>query len=197
MEVDELTTLIERARQGEPSAYDALVDLYANRLFGFFFRMTGSRADAEDLLQDLFVRVVRMLPRYEHRGNLESWLFRIAANLGRDHIRRARRRPPTMSLLSDSDTEATGAGSRETAGDQGALAAASGGLEQQEEIDALQRGLAALPDPEREVIMLRHFSDMTFAQIAEIMGTPLGTALARAHRGLARLRKRMETPDEA
>lgn len=194
MEVDELTTLVERARQGDPSAYDALVDLYANRLFGFLFRMTGSRADAEDLLQDLFVRVVRMLPRYEHRGNLESWLFRIAANLGRDHIRRARRRPPMMSLLSDSDTEAAGTGPSETAR---GLDTPSGGLEHQEEADALQRGLAALPEPEREVIMLRHFSDMTFAQIAEIMGTPLGTALARAHRGLARLRKLMEAPDDA
>jgi RNA polymerase sigma-70 factor (ECF subfamily) len=194
MEVDELTTLVERARQGEPSAYDALVDLYANRLFGFLFRMTGSRADAEDLLQELFVRVVRMLPRYEHRGNLESWLFRIAANLGRDHIRRVRRRPPMMPLLSDSDSEAAGTGPRETARD---LDTPSRDLEHQEEADALQRGLAALPEPEREVIMLRHFSDMTFAQIAEIMGTPLGTALARAHRGLARLRKQMEAPDDS
>jgi len=154
--MDDQTTLIERARQGEPSAYDALVDQYANRLFGFLFRMTGSRTDAEDLLQDLFVRVVRTLPRYEHRGNLESWLFRIAANLGRDHIRRARRRPAVQSLLSDADAKTVEAGAWEAIDGRTASASPSGGLERQEEADALQRGLASLPEPEREVIMLRH-----------------------------------------
>ena len=60
-----------------------------------------------------------------------------------------------------------------------------------EEVDALQQALARLPAAEREVVMLRHFSQLSFAEIAEAMGTPLGTALARGHRGLAKLREWM------
>ena len=67
-------------------------------------------------------------------------------------------------------------------------------LERAEQIDQLQWAMEQLPEPEREVILLRHFSQMSFAQIAEMMDTPLGTALARAHRGLARLRGLMAAP---
>ena len=65
-------------------------------------------------------------------------------------------------------------------------------LQLADDIDALQKGLARLPEAEREVIMLRHFTDLSFAEIASTMGTPLGTALARAHRGLAKLREFMD-----
>lgn len=187
-ETAELRDLVERARQGDPSAYDTLVDLYANRLYGFLYRLTGSRTDAEDLLQDLFLRVVRTLPQYDHRGALEGWLFRIATNLARDHIRRIRRTPPTLSIQAEPETD----GDRSCTWRQPADASAQAPgqrMERGEDADALQQALAVLPAPEREVIMLRHFSDMGFADIAEVMGTPLGTALARAHRGLAKLRR--------
>ncbi len=194
MSVDELTNLIERARLGQADAYDALVDLYANRLFGFLYRLTGSRADAEDLLQDVFIRVVRMLPRYEHRGALEGWLFRIATNLARDHFRRTQRTPPTLSIHADPDPDAGGTGIQpadcETESPDRAV-------QRVEAADALQAALGQLPPAEREVVMLRHFSDMSFAAIAEAMGTPLGTALARGHRGLGKLRKLLEQHHDA
>src|SRR5262245_1833283 len=91
MDAAELTVLIGRAQKREAAAFDALVDLYASRLYGYFYRLTSSREDAEDLLQELFVRLVRMIEHYEHDGRFDGWVFRIATNLVRDRVRRSRK----------------------------------------------------------------------------------------------------------
>ena len=87
----QLTDVIERAQRREPDAFDTLVDLYSSRLFGYLYRRTGSRHDAEDMLQEVFVRLVRTLDRYTHDGRFEAWLFRIATNLIRDRVRQLQR----------------------------------------------------------------------------------------------------------
>ena len=197
METADLTILVRRAQEHEPAAFDALVDLYADRLFGFLYRLTGSRPDAEDLLQELFVRVVRMLPKYQHTGSFEGWLFRIATNLARDWIRRARRTPPTVRLSGEQDGGEQG---RDLSWDRVADLSGSAPdyrMDLTEQADALQQALAQLPTAEREVVMLRHFSEMSYAGIAKAMGTPLGTALARGHRGLGKLREIMGQTDDA
>ena len=191
MDPGSLESVIRRAKLRDPAAFDALVDSYSPRLFGFLYRLTSNRSDAEDLLQDVFLRVVRRIEHYDHRGQFDAWLFRIATNLVRDRARRASRSPRLTSL--------------EGRGEHGSFAASDGRSPQRwadssapppdgsmvlgEQVDALQLALAKLPEVEREVIMLRHFGRMSFAEIAEIMGTPLGTALARGHRALKRLRK--------
>jgi len=186
----ELRDLIRRAQARDADAYDVLVDHYGPRLFGFLFRLSGSRSDAEDLLQELFLRVVRQLERYQHEGQFEAWLFRIATNLVRDHIRRAKRRPEHVSIREGDEPSERPVGpalvsdAREC--DPGEMA------ETQEQADRLQDALGLLSEAEREVVMLRHFSQLSFAEIAAGMGTPIGTALARAHRGLLKLRAIME-----
>ena len=188
---DQLASVIERAQRLDPEAYDLLVDAYGRRLFGFIYRLTRSHEDAEDLLQEVFLRVVRMLPDYTHMGRFESWLFRIAANLARDRIRRVRRSPTIMSLSprtddsDEADWECVAPNAPEV--DQS--------LVLREQTDQLDAALAKIPAAEQEVILLRHYSDLSFAEIAEVMETPLGTALARAHRGLAKLRRIMESGD--
>lgn len=183
MSADELADLIRRAQARDAAAFDALVDRYSARLYGYLYRLTGSRHDAEDLLQELFVRVVKMIGRYEHDGRFEAWLFRIATNLVRDRVRRTR---TTLGLpTTAADNELTG-----FAGD-GEAADPSRRMEAAEAADRLQQALSRLSEAEREVVMLRHFSDLSFKEIAEMMNTPLGTALARAHRGLGRLRQLM------
>src|SRR6478736_6369116 len=91
MDAAELTVLIGRAQRREAAAFDELVDLYASRLYGYFYRLTANREDAEDLLQELFVRLVRMIEHYEHDGRFDGWVFRIATNLLRDRVRRSRK----------------------------------------------------------------------------------------------------------
>lgn len=192
MAEDGLKRLIQRAKDRDPGAFDQLVDAYGARLYGYLYRLTGSRDDADDLLQEVFLRVVRMIGSYSHDGRFDGWLFRIATNLVRDRIRRANRAPRTLSLDAPADGQSTGDDDSmlEPADKTGSSPDAA--MQMDQDCDALQLALSRLPQAEREVIMLRHFSQLSFAQVAEAMGTPLGTALARAHRGLAKMREWMQ-----
>lgn len=187
-----LALLVRRAQELDPAAFDALVELYGPRLYGFFYRWTGRREEAEDLLQEVFLRIVRRLPDYVHDGRFEAWLFRIAANLGRDWIRRLRRTPPTATLAGYPGDDGQAADSAYLPRDT-----RTGSPEQplirREEVGRLQRALQQLGEAEREVVMLRHYGELSFAEIADLMSTPIGTALARGHRGLAKLRRMMES----
>jgi len=192
MNAETLDECIRRAQAGEPEAFDHLIDAYAPRVYGYLFRMTGHADDAEELMQEVFVRLVRMIAQYEHDGRFEAWLFRVAANLARDRARRKTAGPrfvPLQGSVKD--------GASAEAGPLGAYLDLSSPPPDApmllgEEVDRLQSALAQIPTVEREVIMLRHFGDLTFSEIAKAMNTPLGTALARAHRGLKRLREIME-----
>jgi RNA polymerase sigma-70 factor (ECF subfamily) len=184
----ELDQLLERARRQDPQALGALAQAYGPRVFGLLYRLTGSRESAEDFAQETFLRVVRTIDRYEHRGRFESWLFRIAANLARDHARQGKRRGPTASIDA---TDADGVPSAPRLTDLGEavpeeLAMAS------EDGARLQACLAELPEIDREIILLRHFSELSFREIAQMLEIPLGTALARAHRALQRVKKQLE-----
>lgn len=191
MDHQTLAEVISRAQRRDPSAFEALIEAYSYRLYGFLYRLTGHRDDADDLLQEVFVRVVRMIDKYQDDGRFEAWLFRIAMNLARDRVRRVRKSPIVLAA------DQRGGDHNGAAGDAVDRASGSGeapehAAELADDVDRLQAALEQLGQAEREVIMLRHFADMPFNEIAEVMGTPLGTALARGHRGLKRLRTIME-----
>ncbi len=184
-----LDSLIERAQRRDSTAVGEIVDVYAVRLYRFLYRLTGQRQDAEDLVQEVFLRVVRTIEAYKHDGKFEAWLFRIAMNLARDRIRKLARVPGILSLDAKPDsndwielpTPVARMPERESAVSD---------LDN-DDMNRLQAALMTLPQPEREIIILRHYSNLTFAEIAEAFEVPLGTALARSHRGLAKLRKAM------
>ncbi|GJM25808.1 MAG: ECF RNA polymerase sigma factor SigW [Phycisphaerae bacterium] len=189
-----LTDLIQRAQAHESEAFDELIDAFGTRLHGYLYRLIGSRDEADDLLQDVFLRVVRMIDSYQHDHRFEGWLFRIATNLVRDRIRRVGRAPKVIPFEAGSSNAGEGGnGWGETEDVSAPDPEAS--MRLADDVDALQKGLAKLPEAEREVIMLRHFSDLSFLEIATLMNTPLGTALARAHRGLQKLRDLMNVDD--
>ncbi len=182
-EVD-LDELLRRAVRRDAEALAKLVDLYSPRVYGLLFRLSGSREVAEDLLQETFLRVVRTIEEYEHAGKFEPWLFRIAANLVRDRSRQVRRRG-TAARPESAQREGDEAGGFERVATDHDPARR---LAQQEAIERLEACLQQLSEPEREILLLRHYSGLSFAEIAAILGVPLGTALARAHRALSRLR---------
>lgn len=193
MAVDIIAGVIARAQDHDPGAFDILIEEYGTRLYGYFYRQTGNREDAEDLLQDMFVRLVRGIDDYRHEGRFDAWLFCIATNLVRDRSRQTKRRGITYvpeSARGGDDTDGL-ADYPDSAGIDPAEP-----LDRAEQVDRLQWAIGQLPDAEREVILLRHFSGLNFREVAEVMDTPLGTALARAHRGLAKLRELMVTADE-
>jgi len=174
--------VIRRAKGLDAEAFDEIVDAYAGRLYGFFHRMLGRREEAEDLVQEVFVRVVKSIPEYREEGRFEAWLFRIAGNLVRDRLRR-----PTAGDAVDPQAGVNDPPSERVKG-------VGDGLERREEIDRLQPLLAKLPSVEREAVLMRHYGELSFAEIAEYTAAPLGTVLSRVHRGLAKLREWMESP---
>jgi len=182
---EDWASVVRRAKGLDSAAFEEIVDAYAGRLYGFFRRMLGRREEAEDLVQEVFVRVVKAIAKYREEGRFEAWLFRIAGNLVRDRLRRE----PRDSALGtggknaselDSPTDCRTGDAPDT-------------LECREDADRLQKCLAKLPTVEREVVLMRHYGELSFAEIAEYTAAPLGTVLSRAHRGLAKLRQWMES----
>lgn len=178
----ELDDLVHRARRRDPAALDALFSAFQPRVYVLLLRLTRSREWAEDLLQETFLRVVRTLESYVHDGRFEAWLFRIAANLARDYSRQQRRRGPMHTL--DGEPDQPGSLPLPVARDETPDAA----MNRAEHGALLAAALERLPEADREILILRHYADMSFREIAELLGVPLGTALARAHRALGKLR---------
>ncbi len=174
-------SLVERAQRLDPDAFDEITDAFTARLYGFFHRMLGRQADAEDLVQEVFIRVVRTITDYRDDGRFEGWLFKIAGNLARDRIRRDRGAPQ----LADGQPQVR---LREVADSRSDVETLDGATTRGEELDDLQRLLERLPAVEREVVLMRHFGGLSFQEIAEYTDSPLGTVLSRAHRGLTKLR---------
>lgn len=189
MEPKELADLIARCKKGDQRAYDRLVALYSPRLYGYLLRLVGRPDDAEELLQEVYLRLVRGMERYRHDGQLTAYLFRIATNVVRDRYRRRKVRPRHVSEseTGGEDDEGLGLGDQVSADDPGPDAS----LRHGERSSALGEALEKLPEEQRQVILLRHFSEMSFGDIADLLECPVGTVLARAHRGLKRLRELM------
>lgn len=191
-EVTSLDEIIAGAQRGQYGAFDKLVEEYAPRLYGFAYRYTGSAPDAEDIAQEVFLKLVRAIGTYSHRQHFESWLFRIAMNVIRDRARKAGRQIQAESLESISgvsigEFDADVNESDDTVSRLETLSTTS-----HENSQRLHGYINQLPEPERMVILLRHYADLSFAEISNMMDAPLGTSLARAHRGLAKLRQWME-----
>ena len=190
MEKQPLREIVAAAQGGSSEAYGLLIDRYGRRLYGYFYRATGSHHDAEDLLSELLVRLVRRLESYDDRGRFEPWLFRIAANMVRDRIRRFKTKPRPASLSQD---DATGTAMVDRLeGDHPGVDAGALAAEASEE---LQRALEKLDETTRQMILLRHFAEMSFKEIAAVFDAPLGTVLARVHRGIKSLREIMDADE--
>jgi len=191
MEPQRLRAVILAAQSGDCGAYRELLDAYGRRLYGYFLRATNSHHDAEDLLGEMMLRLVSRLGKYDDRGRFEPWLFRIAANMVRDRIRRAKSSPPPASLSGDSESGPGLADQVLAGGDE-----VDRRLLAKETSDQLQEALKKLDELSREMILLRHFGQMSYREIADLFQCPLGTALARVHRGLKALRRMMSKDHE-
>ena len=177
-ESEDLSPLLRAAGAGDPSAWRTLVDRYGRRLFALAKSRCRDEDAAEDITQSVFATVAAKIGsgEYQESGRFEAWLFRIAMNRIRDHIRRTRRRPDMAAQ--ELTTEAVAAGQVPTAHPAA--------------LDRLREALELLPEADREVIALRHHGGLSFKQISGILDEPLGTLLARHHRALRKLKELIE-----
>jgi RNA polymerase sigma-70 factor (ECF subfamily) len=176
----EMIALISAAQRGDPEAYDQFYSLYADKLFRYLYLRLGERESAEDLMGEVFVRVIRMLPRYRINSTrpvaaFSAWLYRIAANLLTDHHRRQRfRRHADVA-------------------DQSHLAAADPSPHQcAEATEAATDVWAAvhqLSAEQQTVVLYRFAEQYSLAEAADLMGKSTGAVKALQHRALANLRR--------
>jgi RNA polymerase sigma-70 factor (ECF subfamily) len=160
---------VRRARDGEPGALGELYAAHAAAVMALAYRLTGSRADAEDVLHDVFLGLPEALRRYDERGSFESWLKRVAARAALTRMRSAGRR-------------------REVALDDEAEPSRRAEAEAVEPRLALERALARLPDGLRAVFVLKEVEGRPHAEVAGLLGITQGASEVRLCRAVKTLR---------
>lgn len=174
--------LIERALGGDPEALGELVSRYHRVVFSIAYRMTGTRMEAEDLCQDVFLKVHRSLARFDRGLPFGPWVRKIASNAALNHLRH---RGVERSVLEDAD-ESEGAPER-SAGEPGA--GPEERLARSETADRLGCALAKLPDNQRLAFTLKYVEELTAEEIAEAMDAPKNTVKTWLLRAREALRK--------
>ncbi len=171
----DLEPIIAGCKNGEEKCFSRLVDLYGKRCYGYFYRMTGNRAISDDLLSELFLRIVEKISSFKD-GSFEAWLFRVASNIFHDYLRHEQRQKKALeehvSQLEQTEQE----NPHDSYGEQ---------------FDKLQAELSRLDADTQETIILRFYCELSFKEISSIRAEPVGTTLSRVHRGLKKLRDSM------
>lgn len=176
------TALVRRARNGDFSAFEELFERYRTLVFRFAYQMCPRRDDAEDLVQEAFVRAYQNLHRYRDEAKFTTWLLRIVTNLNTDQSRMATRRNNLEQQ------EARGGLVWMTEGDTDNPIE---NLEQERRVKVLRKALQALPAHHRTMIVLRDIEEREYDEIAAIVGCTVGGAKLRVLRARRALRDRM------
>jgi len=176
--------LIAQYRNGNEAAFDLLVDRYQSKVFTTIYLIVKDQYVAEDLLQDVFVKVVQTIhsDRYSEEGKFQPWLMRIAHNLAIDHFRKSKRYPTI--LMED--------GSNLFNSLMFAEASVEDHRVKEETLEMVKKLIEELPEAQKEVLVMRHYLDMSFQEIADQTGVSINTALGRMRYALIHLRKKMK-----
>ena len=171
----DLEHIIAGCKAGREKSFEKLIDRYAKPCYGYFFRLTGNRQLCDELLSELFVKLVSGVRGFKG-GSFESWLFRIASNVFYDHLR-AKQKQKKLLEARRQQLEARPVEQKRS---------------DIEQLDKLQIQLNKLDTDTKELIMLRYYSQLSFKELAKMRSEPIGTTLATVLRGLKKLRELME-----
>ena len=175
--------LIEKCRAGDREAWEIIVRRRHSRIYNLAYRFTGRFDEAEDLTQEVFLKVYRTLHSYRpESGALETWIVRVARNHFIDHYRKYKTERKQTSTLEDHHESVASPTVRvETPGQA---------LDRKEAAARVHRLLALLPEDQREAVILRDLEELTYEEISDLLELPIGTVKSRINRGrveLARL----------
>ena len=170
--------LEDRLRRGDPRAFEQLVIAYQHRVFGVALRMLRNRGEAEEIAQEVFLRVHRAVGDFRGEAKLSTWLYAITSRLCLNRLASGERR---MAREGEESLE------RLRADADPAAHAERGELEA-----ALQRAITELPEERRVVVVLRDFEGLSYEEIAAALDLPLGTVRSRLHRARTDLKEKLE-----
>jgi RNA polymerase sigma-70 factor (ECF subfamily) len=182
-----LAPLLTLAASGDEEAWRRLVELYLPKVLAVVRSQCNDSDLAEEIAQSTFCTLVQKLPSYTEVGRFESWLLRIAMNRLRDEMRRRKRQAmpaeeQTLVALADASPH------RPHEAEQGLSGTFEG--------EAIMAAMGELSEADREVLVLRHISGLSFKQLSEVLDAPVGTLLARHHRALKKLKSLLSDATE-
>jgi RNA polymerase sigma-70 factor (ECF subfamily) len=178
-------SIVEQAAAGDQRAFESLVRQSADRLFAIAYRILRDHHRAEDALQQTFVTIWDELPRLRDPDRFEAWTYRLIVRTSIAQAKRERRGGPVIQLLPDDQLAGTASyGARDE------IAAVA-------DRDQVQRGFRRLKPDQRAILVLQHYVGLSLAEIADVLGIPVGTAGSRLHYAARALRAAIDADDRA
>jgi len=171
--------LIQRLKQGDEKAFEQIFRRYQKRVYNVAYRMTGNRETAEDMTQEVFLRLFQKIHKFKGKSSFSTWLYRLTVNLCLDHLRK-RNAHPTESL---EDIDEKALIYEKTPEDDVIL---------RERREAIQRIIGSLPGKMRAIIILREIEGLSYKEIAEAMSCSMGRVKSLLHEARMELKRRME-----
>jgi RNA polymerase sigma-70 factor (ECF subfamily) len=183
--------LLRRLRERDERAFREMVETYQDRVFNLLFRMIGTREEAEDLAQEVFVTVFKSIDQFRGDAKFSTWLYRVAANHCKNRIKYlSRRHDRDTGVLDDAAERASVAQGGEPIG-AGHIEGPDRVLEGMEMERLVQRAIAELDEDHRLVIVLRDIEELSYDEICQITGLPEGTVKSRLHRARLALKEKL------
>ncbi len=174
--------LVRAWRGGDPQAFNRLVLLYQSRIYNLALNYVKTNEEAKDLAQDIFVTVFKSLPNLRDENKFSAWLHQLALNHCRNRYRKLRRRGYFNSTSVDDDFGAELAAPDDP----------SRNLEQKERNALVRATIAAMPEAEKEILILRDLQELSYEEISETLGVPLGTVKSKLNRARLTFKNRIK-----
>lgn len=182
--------LIERAQQQDESAFDQIVELYADKLYNYIVRMLGNSQDAEDVLQEVFLRAYQGLPQFDGRASLSTWLFRIATNLCIDHYRAQERRVKTVSIYRECADDSEDKNEEWEFPDTQTPDPMQAVLDKELQ-EVIERAVQELSPKLKTILLMYDVEGLSYEEIAQALGIKMGTVKSRLHLARTEIRKKV------
>jgi RNA polymerase sigma-70 factor, ECF subfamily len=176
-----IEALIRRCLRGDEAAWETIVRHYWRKVFNVAYKFVGKHDEAEDLTQDIFLKIFKSLDTFDRRANFQTWLISVSRNLCIDHYRSVRKERETIDR--DVDASELTPISKEI----GAIAL----LEQQDRVALLRQALAELPDALKTAVLMRDIQELSYQEIARKLHLPEGTVKSRINRGRTELARQV------
>ena len=178
---DALETLIQRCLRGDQNAWELIVRQHWRKVFNVAYKFVGKHDEAEDLTQDIFLKIFKSLDTFDRRANFQTWLISISRNLCIDHYRSVRKERETIDRDVDANELAP------ASADAGPVAA----LEQRDRVTLLRQAMASLPNTLRTAVLMRDIQELSYQEIADQLRLPEGTVKSRINRGRTELARQV------
>ncbi len=177
-----IDAIIERCLAGDQSAWEDIVRLHRRKVFNIAYKFVGKHDLAEDLTQDIFLKLYRSLDTFDRRANFQTWLISVSRNLCIDHYRSVRKERETINRDVDPSTLTPVSRDR----------SAYSQLELRDRVQLLRAAMDTLPPTLRTAVLLRDIQELTYQEIADRLGVPEGTVKSRINRGRTELARQIQ-----